>query len=237
MTCPTGWQLAAGECHPECPEGFFKSNFGCQKCHHYCRTCKGEGPLECTSCPAHSMLEGGLCMECLGAQYYDPLTQLCKNCHADCRRCTGPGKFSCAACSPPLHLDKLNNQCVPCCTGLEKGPHADECCLCDPETGGCRNSSPAGKRRVPSRDSSISEGYEVIDKNPDNNDSASLAVTAATTIAVAICLASVALFATIFVALQAISARRQTNMGYTQLTVRMESVDDVDADDTTELMT
>ncbi|KAL2735958.1 furin-like protease 2 isoform X1 [Vespula squamosa] len=237
VTCPTGWQLAAGECHPECPEGFFKSNFGCQKCHHYCRTCKGEGPLECTSCPAHSMLEGGLCMECLGAQYYDPLTQLCKNCHADCRRCTGPGKFSCAACSPPLHLDKLNNQCVPCCTGLEKGPHADECCLCDPETGGCRNSSPAGKRRVPSRDSSISEGYEVIDKSPDNNDSASLAVTAATTIAVAICLASIALFATIFVALQAISARRQTNMGYTQLTVRMESVDDVDADDTTELMT
>lgn len=71
-----------------------------------------------------------------------------------------------------------------------------------PCLGGCRNSSPAGKRRVPSRDSSISEGYEVIDKNPDNNDSASLAVTAATTIAVAICLASVALFATIFVALQ-----------------------------------
>ncbi|XP_047368153.1 furin-like protease 2 isoform X1 [Vespa velutina] len=237
VTCPTGWQLAAGECHPECPEGFFKSNFGCQKCHHYCRTCKGEGPLECTSCPAHSMLEGGLCMDCLGAQYYDPLTQLCKNCHADCRRCTGPGKFSCAACSPPLHLDKLNNQCVPCCTGLEKGPHTDECCLCDPETGGCRNSSPAGKRRVPSRDSSISEGYEIIDKSSDNNDSASLAVTAATTMAVAICLASVALFAMIFVALQAISARRQTNMGYTQLTVRMESVDDIDADDTTELMT
>lgn len=41
VTCPGGWQLAAGECHPECPEGFFKSNFGCQKCHHYCRTCKG----------------------------------------------------------------------------------------------------------------------------------------------------------------------------------------------------
>ena len=42
VTCPKGWQLAAGECHPECPEGFFKSNFGCQKCHHYCRTCKGK---------------------------------------------------------------------------------------------------------------------------------------------------------------------------------------------------
>jgi hypothetical protein len=42
VTCPRGWQLAAGECHPECPEGFFKSNYGCQKCHHYCRTCNGK---------------------------------------------------------------------------------------------------------------------------------------------------------------------------------------------------
>lgn len=41
VTCPRGWQLAAGECHPECPQGFFMSDFGCQKCHHYCRTCKG----------------------------------------------------------------------------------------------------------------------------------------------------------------------------------------------------
>lgn len=172
-------------------------------------------------------------MECLGAQYYDPLTQLCKNCHSDCRRCTGPGKFSCAACSPPLHLDKLNNQCVPCCTGNEKGSQAEECCLCDPETGksinrvlsvvfcvrkfeialfrvllgGCRNSSPAGKRRVPgtefaSADSSISEVYASYEGTTDKNDSASLAITATTTIAVAICLVSVALFATIFIALQ-----------------------------------
>ncbi|XP_071645509.1 furin-like protease 2 isoform X1 [Temnothorax longispinosus] len=239
VTCPRGWQLAAGECHPECPEGFFKSNFGCQKCHHYCRTCKGEGPLECTSCPPHSMLEGGLCMECLGAQYYDSLTQLCKSCHSDCRRCTGPGKFSCAACSPPLHLDKLNNQCVPCCTGNEKGPQAEECCLCDPETGGCRNSSPAGKRRVPgtefSASAAIPETYNNYGRS--NNDSASLAVTAATTMAVAICLASIALFAMIFVALQAWSGRRETNMGYTQLAVKVEPSEDVDADDSTELMT
>ncbi|RLU19494.1 hypothetical protein DMN91_008051 [Ooceraea biroi] len=240
VTCPKGWQLAAGECHPECPEGFFKSNFGCQKCHHYCRTCKGEGPLECTSCPPHSMLEGGLCMECLGAQYYDPLTQLCKSCHLDCRRCTGPGKFSCAACSPPLHLDKLNNQCVPCCTGNEKGAQAEECCLCDPETGGCRNSSPAGKRRVPGTEFSadtVSESYDNYGKSNSNSDSASLAVTAATTMAVAICLASVALFATIFIALQAWSGRREANMGYTQLAVKVEQSEDGEADDATELIT
>lgn len=45
VKCPEGWQLAGGECHPECPEGFFKTKFGCQKCHHYCKTCNGEYSL------------------------------------------------------------------------------------------------------------------------------------------------------------------------------------------------
>lgn len=42
VQCPKDWQLAGGECHPECPEGFFKTEFGCQKCHHYCKTCEGK---------------------------------------------------------------------------------------------------------------------------------------------------------------------------------------------------
>uniref|UniRef100_A0A8D8XPL7 furin n=1 Tax=Cacopsylla melanoneura TaxID=428564 RepID=A0A8D8XPL7_9HEMI len=145
VTCPRGWQLAGGECHPECPTGFFMSDFGCQKCHHYCRTCKGEGPLQCTSCPTHFMLDGGLCMECLGSQYYDPPTQLCKSCHSSCRSCSGPGPFSCTSCNYPLHLDKLNNQCVPCCSKYNTG---GDCCACDVETGECHNASPAGKRRI-----------------------------------------------------------------------------------------
>jgi len=91
----------------------------------------GEGPLECTSCPAHFMLDGGLCMECLGSQYYDPPTQLCKACHESCHMCSGPGPTSCVACLFPLHLDKQNNQCVPCCTQ----PDQQNCCHCDSETG------------------------------------------------------------------------------------------------------
>lgn len=169
VTCPQGWQLAAGECHPECPQSFFMSDFGCQKCHHYCRTCKGtnyvewgapifrrgyvyqprlvhsvfdwdvvfdflgEGPLQCTSCPPHFMLEdGGLCVECLGSQYYDPVTQLCKQCDSSCTACDGPGPSSCIACTYPLHLDKISKQCVPCCT--ERTTAAD-CCNCDNATG------------------------------------------------------------------------------------------------------
>lgn len=46
VRCPNGWKLAAGECHPECPEGFFKTEFGCQKCHHYCKTCNGESLID-----------------------------------------------------------------------------------------------------------------------------------------------------------------------------------------------
>ncbi|XP_044019968.1 furin-like protease 2 isoform X2 [Aphidius gifuensis] len=243
VTCPQGWQLAGGECHPECPEGFFKSNFGCQKCHHYCRTCKGEGPLECTSCPAHSMLEGGLCMECLGAQYYDSLTQLCKTCHNDCRRCTGPGKFSCSACTLPLHLDKLNNQCVPCCPGGIKKNESTECCICDLDTGGCRNSSPAGKRRVPGTDIpsdtiQFDTDFESLKNSDDSiNYSNTFTISAATVMAVAICVASVALFAAVFVALQAVSRRRDSTIGYTKLAVRVEPRDEIEANDTTELMT
>jgi hypothetical protein len=42
VTCPKDWKLAGGECHPECPEGYFKTEFGCQRCHHYCKTCNGK---------------------------------------------------------------------------------------------------------------------------------------------------------------------------------------------------
>lgn len=97
-------------------------------------TISGAGPLACTSCPAHYMLDGGLCMECLGSQFYDPMTQTCKTCHESCRSCSGPGQYSCVACAFPLHLDRLNNQCVPCCpTGAL--PDDQSCCHCDKDTG------------------------------------------------------------------------------------------------------
>ncbi|XP_058802575.1 furin-like protease 2 isoform X2 [Phymastichus coffea] len=210
VSCPKGWQLAAGECHPECPEGYFKTTYGCQKCHHYCHTCRGEGPLECTSCPPHSMLESGMCMACLGSQYYDPLTQRCRSCHINCYRCTGPGKFSCSSCAPPLHIDRVNNQCVPCCRSDEKIEESGNCCACNADTGGCRNSSPAGKRKVSSMEilpgrmtqiniMSTAEGFSSL-TGKHNSTNYTFAVT--TTVAVSICIASVIIFATIFLVLQ-----------------------------------
>lgn len=134
VKCPKGWQLAGGECHPECPEGYYKTPYGCQKCHHYCKTCQGAGPLACNSCPAHFMLEDGLCIECLGSQYYEPPQQTCKTCHESCRTCSGSGQYSCVTCAYPLHLDRLNNQCVPCCPA-NAHPDDHSCCHCDKDTG------------------------------------------------------------------------------------------------------
>jgi len=110
----------------------------------YLMSFAGEGPLQCTSCPPHFMLEDGLCSECSGSQYYDPPTQLCKPCHASCRACNGPGPFSCSACMFPLHLDRKNTQCVSCC-GLRLH---DDCCSCNSDTGECHNLTPAEKRRT-----------------------------------------------------------------------------------------
>ncbi|KAM3965420.1 furin-like protease 2 isoform 1-T2 [Aphomia sociella] len=150
-SCPQGWRLAAGECHPECPQGFYQSLGGCRHCHHYCHECDGSGPLHCTSCPPRFMLDGGLCMECLGSQYYDGSSGTCKACDSTCRTCSGPGQFSCTGCSRPLRLERLNNQCVPCCS--ERGTPTNtsgttDCCHCHPDTGECINASVAGKRRI-----------------------------------------------------------------------------------------
>ncbi|CAG9791010.1 unnamed protein product [Diatraea saccharalis] len=149
-SCPQGWRLAAGECHPECPQGFYQSGDGCRHCHHYCRECDGSGPLHCKSCPPRFMLDGGLCMECLGSQYYEASSGTCKSCDSTCRTCSGPGKFSCTTCSRPSKIDRLNNQCVPCCAvgGAANSTAPTECCHCHPETGECINSSVAGKRRI-----------------------------------------------------------------------------------------
>lgn len=151
VECPNGWQLAGGECHPECPQDYFKTDYGCQKCHHYCKTCEGPGPLACTSCPTHFTLVDGLCMECLGSQYYDATTLTCKTCHDSCRTCGGDGRFSCLTCALPLHFDKLNSQCVPCCPNDVTPDQLNSCCECgdkDSENGGCVNSTPADKRRI-----------------------------------------------------------------------------------------
>ncbi|XP_034833385.1 furin-like protease 2 isoform X2 [Maniola hyperantus] len=149
-SCPSGWKLAAGECHPECPQGFYQTDDGCRHCHHYCRECNGSGPLHCTSCPPRFMLDGGLCMECLGSQYLDASNGTCRACDGSCRTCSGPGQNSCTGCSRPLKLDKLNNQCVRCCSELgilANSTSTPDCCHCNPDTGECRSSSIAGKRR------------------------------------------------------------------------------------------
>ncbi|XP_061398661.1 furin-like protease 2, partial [Musca vetustissima] len=175
------------------------------------------GPLACTSCPAHFMLDGGLCMECLGSQYYDSPTQTCKTCHESCRSCTGPGQYSCQTCAFPLHLDRLNNQCVPCCAN-DASPEDQSCCHCDKDTGGCINASPAGKRRIAAAaeqqqfGSSYGNSGGLYGNLLDDSDGTTgvsglfsrvgSPLTTITAIAVAACLLIVTVFAVIFAVLQ-----------------------------------
>ncbi|XP_055634461.1 furin-like protease 2 isoform X2 [Toxorhynchites rutilus septentrionalis] len=229
VKCPDGWQLAGGECHPECPEGFFKTKFGCQKCHHYCKTCNAAGPLACTSCPSHFMLDGGLCMECLGSQFYDPPTQKCKTCHESCRSCSGPGQYSCVTCAFPLHLDRLNNQCVPCCAS-DASPDDQSCCHCDKGTGGCINSSPAGKRRIGAEQQLLQFGDEINAIAADSNAAEtggqltalrrllqSASPSAITVVAVSGCLLVITVFVVIFSVLQKRSQTVYTGVKYNKL--------------------
>ncbi|CAH0718190.1 unnamed protein product, partial [Brenthis ino] len=188
-SCPQGWKLAAGECHPECPQGFYQTSDGCRHCHHYCRECNDSGPLHCTSCPSRFMLDGGLCMECLGSQYLEASSGACRSCDNTCRTCSGPGKYSCSGCSRPLRLDRLNNQCVQCCS--ERGVSVNststpDCCHCHPDTGECINSSVAGKRR-------ITEWGTL--QTPSENSSSSIALVAIVA-ALAITVLAAGLFAT-----------------------------------------
>jgi hypothetical protein len=76
-------------------------------------------------------------------------------------------------------------------------------------TGSCRNSSPAGKRRVSGIELIPVEAvkFKALSKNSKQNfemkdESTNFTVMAGTTLAVAICMASIAIFATIFVVLQ-----------------------------------
>lgn len=118
------------------------------------------------------MLDGGLCMECLGTQYYNLASQTCKDCDETCKSCSGSGRYSCLTCVYPLHLDRLNSQCVPCCPN-NTVPENQSCCVCEKDTGivlfffellwvhhwikltllfslkgGCISSSTTGKRRI-----------------------------------------------------------------------------------------
>ncbi|CAO1381843.1 unnamed protein product [Diamesa hyperborea] len=233
VKCPPSWKLAAGECHPECPEGFFKTDFGCQKCHHYCKTCNAPGPLACTACPSHFMLDGGLCTECLGSQFYDPPTQTCKTCNDSCRSCSGPGRYSCVTCAFPLHLDRLNNQCVPCCT-TDATPEDQSCCHCDKDTGDCINSSPAGKRRIAAEkqlsqladeanlyggDAALLEGsIDTFSSSNSNQNTSNTPLASVTVVAIAICSVIAIVFVTIFTVLQRNSRKSSyTGIKYNKL--------------------
>jgi len=108
---------------------------------------------------------------------------------------------------------------VPCCP-TDALPEDQSCCHCDKDTGGCINSSPAGKRRI-----AIGAEQQFGDDGTfGNNDESKGALanvgslyTTITAIAVAACLLIVTVFVIIFATLQRNSYRSHTNVKYNKL--------------------
>lgn len=46
VTCPPTWHLAAGYCRATCPNGFYQNEYGCHKCHEFCKNCIGKFETE-----------------------------------------------------------------------------------------------------------------------------------------------------------------------------------------------
>ncbi|CAG4987181.1 unnamed protein product [Parnassius apollo] len=73
--CKPGWELESGACNDinECANiSLCKSHqfcinwegsYACRNCDDTCRTCKGEGLANCTSCESNYMLWGGMCLD------------------------------------------------------------------------------------------------------------------------------------------------------------------------------
>ncbi|XP_059222311.1 furin-like protease 2 isoform X2 [Stomoxys calcitrans] len=215
--CAKGLQLQSGECRTTCADGYYSDRGTCAKCYLSCHTCSGPRRDQCVQCPSGWQLAGGECHpECPEGFYKSEFG--CQKCHHYCKTCNGPGQYSCQTCAFPLHLDRLNNQCVPCCAN-DASPEDQSCCHCDKDTGGCINASPAGKRRIAAAaeqqqfGSSYGNSGGLYGNLLDDSDGASGGVgglfsrfgsplTTITAIAVAACLLIVTVFAVIFAVLQ-----------------------------------
>ncbi|XP_023247119.1 furin-like protease 2 [Copidosoma floridanum] len=163
--------------------------------------------MECTSCPPNSMLHEGKCIACFENQYYDSLTLSCRNCHLNCGECYGPDEKSCLSCTRPLYYNRLTHQCSPCCSYKLHDNGMDQCCECDRDNGSCRSTFPTEKRRTMGNEYSslknekINIESKLKKKSELTAQSTDLAIVGVTIMAITICVVSIALFATLFIAL------------------------------------
>lgn len=122
------------------------SNPTCAPCHPDCRSCSGQGPNQCLTCPRGLSFHQGSCLtDCPTGKYKSEQSDgqsVCLPCDDSCGECVGPSSSDCTACSSGSYLH--NGVCLTACpTGKygNSGSHTCENCrICGAgtfATGGC----------------------------------------------------------------------------------------------------
>ena len=108
-----------------CFDEYYNPNF-CTRCHRSCKTCAGEGPKQCLTCPSGTYLRRlsediGMCVdasECGYGMHADNSSQECVPCSAPCATCKTLGEDKCMSCPIRTHFfdgpRKSTGRCVEC---------------------------------------------------------------------------------------------------------------------------
>ncbi|ESU40489.1 Variant-specific surface protein, partial [Giardia duodenalis] len=108
-----------------CLDGYYNPSF-CTQCHDSCKTCVGEGPKQCLTCPHVLYLlpingDIGMCVaysECGDGMYGRGATGRCTPCSSGCLACVGLESDRCTSC--PIRTYFLDDsgsgvgRCVEC---------------------------------------------------------------------------------------------------------------------------
>ncbi|XP_061880359.1 extracellular matrix organizing protein FRAS1-like [Entelurus aequoreus] len=104
LWCKEGGALLLGDhCVPRCAPDHYSQQGACLRCHASCESCRGAGPLACTSCHAPNvLLPSGVCAARCPLGYHDNGHGVCQACEHQCLRCDAGG--SCTSCRDPAKV-------------------------------------------------------------------------------------------------------------------------------------
>lgn len=90
----------------------------CKECDATCKTCRGPGPFQCTSCDitkSYWLKEKMQCVQCVQGQFGDDATRQCIYCPNLCLVCTGANIQDCTLCDvTKAYKQTATNLCFPC---------------------------------------------------------------------------------------------------------------------------
>ncbi|XP_031463336.1 extracellular matrix protein FRAS1 [Phasianus colchicus] len=167
LKCQNARHLLLGDhCVPDCPAGYYTESGACKRCHPSCKTCRGRGPLSCSSCNTSLVLSHtNMCVTVCSPGYYKDGSQTCKPCNSQCLNCeSATGCTSCRdpakvllfgecqyeSCAQQYYLDFSTKTCKECdwsCNAC-KGPLRTDCLQCMDSSvlheGACVEQCPTG---------------------------------------------------------------------------------------------